>query len=80
MRNELKRLRESRNLSQGQVAIAVGVSRQTIYAVENDRSDPSLSLAFGLARFFHRPIEEVFHDLGPPSTPQLVPASPRPRP
>ncbi|MGX5360012.1 helix-turn-helix transcriptional regulator [Kocuria sp. KH4] len=62
MRNELKALRESRELSQGQVAIAVGVSRQTIYTVENDRSNPSLSLALGLARFFGRPVEEVFHD------------------
>lgn len=66
MRNELKTLRESRELSQGQVAIAVGVSRQTIYAVENDRCDPSLSVAFALARFFRRPIEEVFHDPGSP--------------
>ncbi len=64
MRNELKALRESRGLSQGQVAIAVGVSRHTIYAVENDRWDPSLPLAFALARFFARPIEEIFHDEG----------------
>jgi putative transcriptional regulator len=62
VRNELKVLRGCRGLSQGQVAIAVGVSRHTIYAVENDRWDPSLSLAFALARFFHRSIEEVFHD------------------
>ena len=64
VRNELKALRESRRLSQGQVAIAVGVSRHTIYAVENDRWDPSLPLAFALARLFARPIEEIFHDDG----------------
>jgi putative transcriptional regulator len=64
VRNELKTLRGSRGLSQGQVAIAVGVSRHTIYALENDRWDPSLSLAFALARFFGRPVEEIFHDDG----------------
>lgn len=68
MRNELKGLRRARGLSQGQVAIAVGVSRATIYAVENDRWDPSLSLAFALARFFDRAVEEIFHhDAVPPS-------------
>lgn len=69
VRNEVKTLRESRELSRGQAAIAVGVSRQTIYAVENNRCDPSLSVAFALARFFHRPVEEVVHDPG--SRPQL---------
>ncbi len=62
MRNELKALRAARTLSQGQLAIAVGVSRQTIYAVENGRSEPSLSVALALARFFGRPVEDVFHD------------------
>lgn len=66
VRDESKALRESRQLSQGQVAIAVAVSRQTIYAVENDRCDLSLSVA--LARLFHRPVEEVFHDSGSSST------------
>ncbi|GEO94401.1 helix-turn-helix transcriptional regulator [Kocuria turfanensis] len=62
MRNELKALRAARTLSQGQLAIAVGVSRQTIYAVENGRSEPSLSVALALARFFGRSVEDVFHD------------------
>lgn len=62
MRNELKALRAARRISQGQLAIAVGVSRQTIYALENDRSDPSLSVAFALARYFTRPIEQIFHE------------------
>ncbi|MFF0945774.1 helix-turn-helix transcriptional regulator [Kocuria sp. CPCC 205300] len=66
VRNQLKTPRTSREMSQGQVAIAGGVSRQAIYVVENERSDPSL--AFGLARLFRRPIEEVFHDLGSPPT------------
>ncbi|WP_368809527.1 helix-turn-helix transcriptional regulator [Kocuria sabuli] len=64
MRNDLKTLRQARDLSQGQVAIAVGVSRQTIYSVENNRCDPSLSVAFALARLFDRPVKEVFHDPG----------------
>jgi putative transcriptional regulator len=75
VRNELKSLRESHQLSQGQLAIAVGVSRQTIYSVENNRCDPSMSVAFALARFFDRPVEDVFHDPGPASTAQ----SARPR-
>lgn len=69
MRNELKALRAARRISQGQLAIAVGVSRQTIYALENDRSDPSLPVAFALARYFTRPIEKVFHEnAGTPAT------------
>ena len=60
MRNELKALRAARKISQGQLAIAVGVSRQTIYALENNRSEPSLAVALALARYFTRPVESVF--------------------
>ena len=62
MTNELRRLRENRSLSQGQLAQAIGVSRQTINAIETGRYLPSLPLAFAIARFFGRHIEEVFHD------------------
>lgn len=62
MTNELRTLREARALSQGQLAVALGVSRQTINAIETRRYLPSLPLAFAIARFFARPIEEVFHD------------------
>ncbi|MGX5360209.1 helix-turn-helix transcriptional regulator [Kocuria sp. KH4] len=62
MRNELKAFRAARKISQGQLAIAVGVSRQTIYALENDRSEPSLAVALALARYFTRPVESVFHE------------------
>ena len=48
-------------LAQGQLAAAMGVSRQTINSIENDRYTPSLPLAIALARFFGRPVEEVFH-------------------
>lgn len=67
VRNDIKRLRSEENLSQSQLAAALGVSRQTVNAIENDRYDPSLSLVFALARFFTRPIEEIFHDDAAPT-------------
>jgi putative transcriptional regulator len=62
MTNEVRRLREVIGLSQGQLAQALQVSRQTINAIETGRYLPSLPLAFTIARFFDRRIEEVFHD------------------
>jgi putative transcriptional regulator len=64
MTNEVRRLREGRGLSQGQLARELGVSRQTINAIETGRYLPSLPLAFALSRFFGRGVEEVFHDDG----------------
>ena len=61
MKNSLRTYREARGLSQGELAAAVGVSRQTINAIERDRYDPSLSLAFALAAFFDCQIEDLFH-------------------
>ena len=61
MRNDVRELRAAQSLSQGQLAAAVGVSRQTINAIETGRYTPSLSLAIELARFFQRSVEEVFH-------------------
>jgi putative transcriptional regulator len=60
MRNNLPDLRERHDLSQGDLAAAVGVSRQTINAIERDRYDPSLELAFELAAFFECRIENIF--------------------
>ena len=57
----MRELRTQRGLAQGQLAEAMGVSRQTINSIENDRYTPSLPLAIALARFFGRPVEEVFH-------------------
>lgn len=62
MTNEVRILRELRGLSQGQLAEALRVSRQTINAIETGRYLPSLPLAFAIARYFGRPIEELFHD------------------
>jgi putative transcriptional regulator len=61
VRNDVRELRAGRGLSQGQLAAALGVSRQTINSIEADRYTPSLPLAIALARFFGRAVEEVFH-------------------
>jgi putative transcriptional regulator len=62
MRNQIRSLREDAGLSQGQLAEVIGVSRQTINSIETERYTPSLPLAMGLARYFGRPVEEVFDD------------------
>jgi putative transcriptional regulator len=64
MENEVRQLRLDRNLSQAQLADAMRVSRQTINSIETGRYTPSLPLAIALARFFDRPVEEVFHANG----------------
>ena len=56
----LPSLREARGLTQGELAAAVGVSRQTINSVERGRFEPSLSLALVIARFFATPLEDIF--------------------
>lgn len=61
MRNDIRRLRNERKLSQQQLAEAVDVSRQTINSIEKERYTPSLPLAIALARFFETTVEEVFH-------------------
>jgi putative transcriptional regulator len=60
VRNEIRTLREAKALSQGQLAAAMRVSRQTINSIETERYTPSLPLAIALARFFGRTVEEVF--------------------
>ncbi|KZE89477.1 helix-turn-helix transcriptional regulator [Microbacterium sp. TNHR37B] len=62
MRNSLPDLRRERGWSQQQLADELGVSRQTIISIERGRFDPSLPLAFRLARVFDRPIEQLFTD------------------
>jgi len=64
MKSRLRELREAKQWSQGDLAARLGVSRQTINAIETDRYDPSLPLAFKIARLFKRPIEEIFADGG----------------
>ena len=60
MRNDLPERRAAEGLSQGELAEAVGVTRQTINAIERERYDPSLELAFDLAAHFNCAIEEIF--------------------
>lgn len=60
MRNDLRAMREARGLTQAQLAALVGVSRQTIISIERDRFDPSLPLAFRLARQLDTSIEQLF--------------------
>ena len=62
MRSRVRELRNGRGWSQQELAQQVGVSRQTINAIETGKYDPSLPLAFGIARLFGRPIEEIFQD------------------
>ena len=54
----------ARGLTQGDLAAELNVSRQTIISIEKGRYVPSLPLAFALARFFGKPVEEVFHAEG----------------
>ena len=61
MRNDVRRLRGELALSQGALGDALGVSRQTINAIEMGRYLPSLPLAIGLARYFQTTVEELFH-------------------
>lgn len=60
MRNRLEELRKARGISQEQLADALGVSRQTIGSLENGRYNPSIILAFKIARYFNLTIEDIF--------------------
>lgn len=60
MKNRLRDLRAERGWSQGDLAERLRVSRQTVNAIETEKYDPSLPLAFKIARLFGRRIEEIF--------------------
>ncbi len=60
MRNRVRELRTQRGLSQAEIAAELGVSRQTVISIENERYLPSLPLAFKIARFFGTPVEKMF--------------------
>jgi putative transcriptional regulator len=62
VKNRLKVLRAERSWSQGDLAERLGVSRQSVNALETGKYDPSLPLAFKIARLFVLPIEEIFQD------------------
>jgi len=60
MKNNLRELRAKRSWSQGELADRLNVSRQTINALETGRYDPSLPLAFAIAKLFRSRIEDIF--------------------
>ena len=60
MKNQLRVMRAERQWSQGDLAMKLGVSRQTVNALETGKYDPSLPLAFKIARLFSKSIEDVF--------------------
>ena len=62
MKNKLEALRKQRGVRQEDLAQALGVSRQTVISLEKGKYNPSLALAFKLARYFALPIEEIFDD------------------
>jgi putative transcriptional regulator len=61
VRNDVRALRQAAGLSQAALGEQLGVSRQTVIAIENGRYDPSLPLAIAIARFFETSVEGVFH-------------------
>ncbi len=70
MNNHLKTLREGRGWTQGALADQLGVSRQTVNALETGRYDPALPLAFRIARLFAQPIESIFTPPEDPNVPR----------
>ena len=64
MKNLLKTLRAERDWSQADLAEKLGVSRQTVNAIETEKYDPSLPLAFKIAKLFEKRIEEIFSPEG----------------
>ena len=60
MKNRLRELRAVRQWSQGELAQKLGVSRQTVNAIETEKYDPSLPLAFKISLLFKQPLEQIF--------------------
>lgn len=60
MKNRLEMIRKEKGIKQEELATALEVSRQTIGSLENGRYNPSILLAFKIARYFNRSIEEIF--------------------
>jgi putative transcriptional regulator len=71
VKNHLRVLRAERDWSQAELAERLGVSRQTVNALETGRYDPSLPLAFRVARVFGKLIEEIFEPEGQPPRPSF---------
>lgn len=65
MKNNIRVLRAERRWTQADLAKAIGVSRNSVNAIENGKYDPSLPLAFKIARLFERTVEDIFEDDDP---------------
>jgi len=61
MNNRVKELRKEKGFTQEDLAEVIGVSRQTVNAIEKQKFDPSLNTAFKMAKLFRLPIESIFH-------------------
>ncbi len=61
MKNNIKELRKYRKLQQENLAVILGVTRQTIMAIENDKYDPTLELTMKISGFFGASVNEIFH-------------------
>lgn len=61
MKNQIKEYRERKSISQGELADLCNVTRQTINAIENNKYDPTLKLAFQLAKVLNVKVDELFH-------------------
>lgn len=61
MKNQIKEYREKKSISQGELADLCNVTRQTINAIENNKYDPTLKLAFQLAKVLNIKVDELFH-------------------
>jgi len=70
MENRVKFYREAQGWSQGELARRLGVSRQTVNAVETDKYDPSLPLALRMAKLFAEHVDQLFLDYWQPEDPQ----------
>lgn len=60
MDNKIKELRKEKSITQDELALAVGVTRQTVISLENGRYNASLALAYKISKYFGKTIEEVF--------------------
>lgn len=60
MKNRVRQLREAMGMTQEQLGELVGTSRQAINAIETEKNEPSIWLAYDISRVFHEPIEDVF--------------------
>lgn len=61
MKNDIKELRKSKKLRQEDLAEILGVTRQTIIAIENNKYDPTLELAMKISEYFEMNVNEIFH-------------------